>query len=98
VSSWYRLDPGGTLTLTLHVQPGAKRTEIAGLHGTALKIRVAAPATEDRANEALVRYLAEVFAVPRGAVALAAGSKSREKRVVITGSSVDPDLLRRKAP
>jgi uncharacterized protein (TIGR00251 family) len=93
MASWYRRDGDGTITLAIHAQPGAKRNGIAGLHGEALKVRIAAPALEDRANEALVRYLAEVFAVPRGAVSLASGERSREKRVVIRGSTVEPESL-----
>ena len=63
MSGWYRRS-GDVLTLTLHIQPGAKRTEVAGLHGDALKIRLAAPPIEGRANEALLRFIAESFAVP----------------------------------
>ncbi len=91
--AWYRRDPDGTVVLSVHAQPGSKRTEVAGRHGDALKIRVAAPALEDRANEALVAYLAERFAVPRRAVTLLAGAKSREKRFSIRGSAVDPARL-----
>jgi uncharacterized protein YggU (UPF0235/DUF167 family) len=54
MDKWYRRDPGGTLVIAVHAQPGARRTGIAGTHGDALKIRVAAPALEDRANQALV--------------------------------------------
>ena len=47
---WHRRLPDGTLVLSVHAQPGAKRTEVAGPHGDALRIRVAAPALEDRAT------------------------------------------------
>ena len=57
--SWYRRLPDGALSICVHAQPGARRTEVAGLHGEALRIRVAAPATEDRANAALVEFIAE---------------------------------------
>jgi uncharacterized protein YggU (UPF0235/DUF167 family) len=57
-------------------------------------VRVAAPALEDRANDALVDFLAGAFQVPRRAVVLVSGAKAREKRFVISGSAVDPvDLL-----
>ena len=79
--------------MRVHAQPGARATEVAGLHGEALRIRVAAPAIEDRANEALVEFLAEAFKVPRRAVRLASGTKSREKRFAISGSAVDPATL-----
>jgi uncharacterized protein (TIGR00251 family) len=52
--AWFRIH-NEVLTLTLHVQPGAKRTEVVGLHGDALKIKLAAPPVEGKANEALLR-------------------------------------------
>ena len=93
--AWFSRDAGGTLTLRIHAQPGAKRTEITGLHGDALKVRVAAPALEDRANEALIAFLAHEFAVPKRAVTLVSGPKSREKRFEVIGSTVDPRSLLR---
>jgi uncharacterized protein (TIGR00251 family) len=81
---WLRADGDGVV-LTLHIQPGAKRTEIAGLHGDALKIRLAAPPVDGKANDCLVAYLAELFGLPRARVALVAGATSRAKRVRIAG-------------
>ncbi|MBU0620298.1 MAG: YggU family protein [Gammaproteobacteria bacterium] len=92
MSEWYRRS-GDVLTLTLHVQPGAKRTDVAGLHGEALKIRLAAPPIEGRANEALLRFIAETFAVPLRQVELRQGGQSRHKVVAVSGSKVDPDTL-----
>ena len=74
-----------SLVLELHVQPGAKRTEVAGLHGSRLKIRLAAPPVDGKANEALVAFLAEALKVPRRQVRIDAGLASRQKRVVIEG-------------
>ena len=79
----------GALLLQLHIQPGASHSEIVGLHGDALKIRLAAPPVEGRANEALLRYLADLFEVPLRQVALRAGARGRKKRVAILGSAVD---------
>lgn len=79
--------PGG-VRIRLHVQPRASRTEAAGLHGGALKIRLAAPPVDGAANEALVRWLAEELGVPRSAVALTAGLSSRAKTVEVTGARV----------
>ena len=93
MTAWHRRLADGTIALAVHAQPGAKRTGIAGLHGDALKIRVAAPALEDRANEALVEFLAEIFAVARRDVTLVGGARSREKRFEIRGSSVDPGTI-----
>jgi len=92
VSEWYRRD-GDILSLTLHVQPGAKRTEISGLHGEALKIRLAAPPIEGRANEALLRFVADTFDVPLRQVELRQGGQSRHKVVLVTGSNVAPESL-----
>lgn len=92
MSAWYRRS-GETLTLTLHIQPGAKRTEVSGLHGEALKIRLAAPPIEGRANEALLRFIAEAFGVPLRQVELKQGGQSRHKVVAITGSKVEPESL-----
>ena len=74
------------VVLELHVQPGAKRTEFAGKHGERIKVRLAAPAHEGRANEALVEFLAEYYRVPRRNVTIASGERSRAKRVVIEQS------------
>lgn len=77
--------------LAIHAQPGARRTEVLGPHGASLKVRVAAPALEDRANRALLEFLAKRFAVPKRQVALVGGAKSREKLVAVSGSRVDPE-------
>ncbi len=81
--SWLRPEPGGGVLLSLHVQPGAKRSEVAGLHGDALKIRLAAPPVEGKANLELIAFLAAVLSVTRHDVALIAGRNSRTKRVSI---------------
>jgi len=92
MTAWYRRN-GETITLTLHVQPSAKISEIAGIHGEALKIRLAAPPVEGRANEALQKFIAELFAVPRRQVEMVQGAQSRRKVVAISGSKVDPETL-----
>lgn len=85
---WLRETEDG-LVLTLHVQPGAKRTEFAGRHGDALKVRLAAPPVEGRANAALCSFLADYCGVPRSAVTLLAGETSRSKRVrIVAGADV----------
>lgn len=95
MSSWHRRDADGSIVLAVHAQPGAKRTEVAGLHGDALKIRVAAPALEDRANDALIEFLAERFRVPKRNVTLLSGAKSREKRFHISASPIEAEALLR---
>jgi uncharacterized protein (TIGR00251 family) len=91
-STWQRQD-GDALVLTLHVQPGAARTEVAGLHGDALKIRLAAPPVEGRANAALTRYLAEAFGVAVRNVVIERGDTSRRKVVRISAPAKRPDWL-----
>lgn len=92
MADWFRRN-GEILTLTLHIQPGAKRSELAGLHGEALKIRLAAPPVDGRANEALLKFVAGLFDVPVRQVELKQGAQSRHKVVAITGSKVDPESL-----
>lgn len=92
MAEWFRRN-GDVVTLTLHIQPGAKRSEIAGLHGEALKIRLAAPPVEGRANEALLKFIAALFGVPVRQVELKQGGQSRHKVVAITGSKVEPGSL-----
>jgi len=75
--------------LRLHVQPGASRTGIAGLHGDALKIRVAAPPADGRANRELLDYLAECLGVARNRIELIKGGSSRRKTVIVRGIDLD---------
>lgn len=75
----------GTLILRVRVQPRASKDEVAGEMGGALKIRLRAPALEDRANEALVEYVAELLKTPRAAVRILSGERSRTKRLEIRG-------------
>lgn len=92
MSAWY-CQEGDAITLKLHVQPGAKQSEIAGLHDDALKIRLAAPPVEGRANEALLHFVAECFAVAPRYVQLVRGSQSQHKVVKVSGSKVVPESL-----
>lgn len=75
----------GGVSFAVRVQPRASRDEIAGEWQGALKIRVTAPPVDDRANEALRRLLAARLKVPLSAVRIAAGERSRTKRVEIQG-------------
>ncbi len=87
MSEWYRLAADGRITLTLHIQPGAKKTEFAGRHGDALKIRLAAPPVDGKANEALVRFVADTLGLARSAVHLKSGQTSRRKVLEIQGAT-----------
>jgi len=88
--TWRRED-GADLVLTLHVQPGAKRTEIQGIHDGALKVRLAAPPVDGKANQALLRFLAEAFGVGQRAVTLEHGQSARHKVVRIAAPTKRPD-------
>jgi uncharacterized protein len=75
----------GTAVFAVRVQPRASKNEVAGVMEGTLKIRLQAPAVEDRANEALREYLAELLKRPRSAVRILAGERSRVKRVEVVG-------------
>ena len=78
-------ESNGAITFAVRVIPRASRDAIEGEYQGAVKIRLTAPPVDDRANEALIRLLAERLNVPRSAVRIVAGEKSRTKRVEITG-------------
>lgn len=88
-----RRQPDGSLTLSLHVQPGAKRTEFAGLHGEAVKIRLAAPPVDGKANICLQAFVADFMRVPKRAVSLLGGESSRQK--VLRVEAADDAALQR---
>ena len=71
--------------IEVHVQPRASRTELAGLHGGRLKIRLAAPPVDGAANAALVEFVAEKLGVAKSRVRVVAGATSRQKVVEIDG-------------
>lgn len=79
----------GGVTFLVRVQPRASRDGVAGEIEGALKIRLTAPPVDDRANEALRRFLAARLKIPFSAVRIAAGEKSRNKRVEIHGIARD---------
>jgi uncharacterized protein (TIGR00251 family) len=76
------------ILLTIRVIPRAKRSEIAGLRGEALLVRLAAPPVDGAANAALIDALADVLHLPRTQLAIAAGERSRLKTVSVVGLSV----------
>ncbi|HMA39060.1 MAG TPA: DUF167 domain-containing protein [Gemmatimonadales bacterium] len=75
--------------LVLHVVPRAKVTEVAGRHGDAIRVRLAAPPVDGAANEELVRFLAERLDVPRSAVAIVRGASARRKTVAVDGVTTE---------
>jgi len=77
----------GVIRVAVHVQPRASRSEIVGVHGAALKVRLQAPPVEGAANEALLALLAAALGLPRRAVRVVAGATSRAKTVEIEGTT-----------
>ena len=75
----------GALVVAVRVQPRASRDEVAGEMNGALKVRLQAPAVENRANEALCEYLAALLKMPKSAVRILSGDRSRIKRLEIRG-------------
>jgi uncharacterized protein (TIGR00251 family) len=81
---WARRD-GPDWLLQLHVQPGAKITAIVGEHGGRLKLKIAAPPVDNKANAHLLAWLAVRLGVPKSAVRLVRGETSRQKTVAVCG-------------
>lgn len=75
--------------IALYCQPGAKNTEVQGEHNGRLKIRLAAPPIEGKANEALIQWLSKTLEIKRSQIELLAGDLSRLKRVKIAGITAE---------
>ena len=84
MATWYRLDGDrNVLCINLYVQPNARSTEVAGKHGEALKVRVAAPPLDARANQLLVDFLGKTLSVPVSRIRISRGGRSRHKLIEI---------------
>ena len=77
------------LRIRIHVQPRARRTELAGIHDGVLKIRIAAPPVDGSANRAIADYFAALLDVQKSRVRVASGMKSRDKTLLVEGVSLD---------
>ncbi len=73
--------------LSVHIQPKASTTECVGIHGDALKIRIAAPPVNGAANHELIRFLARRLSIPAVSVQIQSGAGGRRKRVLIEGAT-----------
>ena len=91
--AWIAAAPGGVV-LRVHVQPGASRARVAGVHGDALKLQLRARPIEGAANRELAAVLAEALAVRPAAVAVLSGLHARAKRVQVDGIDVATALAR----
>jgi uncharacterized protein (TIGR00251 family) len=83
-----------SFTLEIRAVPNAPKSAVAGWHGTALRIRLKAPALEGRANAELIEFLARALGVPRRDLALIVGEKSRTKTVRVAGLDRENALRR----
>lgn len=92
MSGWYRKTKAGWL-ISVHAQPGAKKSAVAGLHGESLKVRVAAPPVEGKANDALTAFVAKALDLPRRSVRIVKGESSREKVLLVADAIADPARL-----
>ena len=78
------------LKLSIHATPGARRTEAAGAHGDALRVRLGAPPVDGKANAALIEWAAQAFGVAKAQVELLHGAAGRQKVLgVQLGSAAD---------
>jgi uncharacterized protein len=75
----------GAAIFFARVQPRASRDELAGEMSGALKVRLQAPAVENRANDALIEFLSQLLKTPRSAVRILSGDRSRTKRIEVRG-------------
>jgi uncharacterized protein len=79
---------GDSVSLSIHVQPKASRTRLAGLHGEAVKLCITSPPVDGKANAAVIQFFAKLFKIPKAAVTLASGDASRDKRLILAGISL----------
>lgn len=91
--AWWRTEHGD-LHLTVRVRPNARRNEVVGAADGALKLKIAAPPVDGKANEVLRRYIGELFGARRSAIRVKLGASSRNKVVVIVGMTEPPPELR----
>ena len=80
---------GDRVLLTLRVQPRSSRNRIAGRHGDAIKLSITTPPVDGKANEAVISYLAKLCNLPKSAISIVRGDKSRTKQVALAGCTVD---------
>ena len=80
--------------LSVHIQPKASTTECVGIHGDAIKIRVAAPPIDGAANDELIRFLARRLSIPVTSVQIKSGAAGRHKRVLLKGATVELVMAR----
>ncbi|MGZ8319184.1 MAG: DUF167 domain-containing protein [Telluria sp.] len=90
--AWCSAVAGG-VRLAVQITPNAKKTEVIGVLDEALKLKLQAQPIEGKANEALVRYLAGVLAVPRSAVVITHGLTSKRKLIEVKSGTLTVDAV-----
>ena len=90
-ASPFQFHRDGTM-IDILVQPRASKTEIAGVHDGALRIRIAAPPVDGAANDAVVEFLAKRLRIRKTDIEIVSGSSGRRKRVLVRG--VEPSSAR----
>lgn len=85
MNSWKITETDAGVQFSLKIQPRASKNEVAGLQGDALKIRIAAPPVDGEANEACIRFIAQMLKVPKSAVTIVTGLTGRNKTVHVAG-------------
>lgn len=93
--AWARHDRDQDLwTLQIHVQPGARTNQFAGEHDGRLRLKIAAPAVDNKANKVLTGFVSAWWGVPQRQVGIVRGENARQKTVVVRGAGDRlPDLL-----
>lgn len=84
------------LLFKIYLQPGAKKSEISGKHGDCIKIKVQSPPVDGKANEALIAFIAKTFHIPKSAISISSGEKSRFKTICIKNIDENKSLEIRK--
>jgi uncharacterized protein (TIGR00251 family) len=80
--------PNNSLSLNVYVQPRASTNRLAGMHGKAIKLCITAPPVDDKANTAVLAFLAKLFGLPKSALQIKTGRQARNKQIIITNASL----------
>ncbi len=75
--------------ISLYIQPGASKSDLAGIHNGQIKLKIKAPPVDGKANEAVVEFLSEILGTAKRNIQILKGEKSREKKVLVAGFTVD---------
>lgn len=92
MKNWLKAHAKGAV-LSLHIQPGAKKSEVVGEHGDRLKIKIKAPPQDGEANLCLIQFISELFRIPKARVHLLSGESSRQKLVLVELSPAEILIL-----